>query len=167
MTAASGIRAGSRILASQVEGVAPLAAYKSTDQSVTSSTVLVNDSALFLSVLASATYKFILDLDYEGATQGTGDIKTAWSLPAGATMRYNRISLDQTGASTVGFMNNEGNTPIMGTNGAGALRGACMSGTITTSTTAGTVQFRWAQNTSNGTATIVHATSRMKLRRIA
>lgn len=166
MTAAANIKAGSRILASQIVNVAPLAAYKSVDQSVTSSTTLVNDNTLFIPVLASATYDFKLFLNYEGSTQGASDLKFAWTGPTGFGMQYQLNGIQTTGAWTSGFLRGiSGGT--LGTNGAGNKFAATMIGTVTTSTTPGTLQFQWAQNTSSGTATIVHATSDLAAWQIA
>src|SRR5258708_21076330 len=52
----------------------PLVAYKNADQSVTSSTTLVNDSALHLTISAGANYLMHCYLDYEAANS-PGDIK--------------------------------------------------------------------------------------------
>lgn len=147
--------------------LAPLAAYKSADQSVTSSTVLVNDTALVLAVAANSTYFFTAFLDYEGGTQGSSDFKMAWSVPASATMRWTRIGLDTAGAVNAGALSDQTSTPAMGTNGAGNVRGVTLHGTLNVSSTSGNFQFQWAQNTSSGTATIVHAGSYLQAQRIA
>jgi hypothetical protein len=162
MTALNKIVAGSRILASEIQAVAPLAAVKGTDQSVTSSTVLVNDNTLFVPVLASVTYFLILQVIYEGGTQGSSDLKFAWTAPSGAAMSVQQSSITTAGGSTIGFVRGlSGSTA--GTSGAGNKWGLQLTGTFSTSSTAGTLQFQWAQNTSNGTATIVHAQSALCL----
>lgn len=167
MTALSKIVAGSRILASEVQAVAPLAAYKSADQPVTSSTVLVNDNALSVSVLASATYHFQCYLDYEGGTGGSADIKWQWTVPSGAVMHYHAAYQGAGGSANVGNTNTASTSIAARTQGAGTLCGTTMTGTLTVSVTAGTLQLQWAQNTSNGTATIVHAGSSLALWQIA
>ena len=68
-------------------GIAPLAAYKTLDETVTNSTTLQNDDALLVSLAANAVYLFAVLLDYEGAAVGTGDLKYGWGVPTGATMR--------------------------------------------------------------------------------
>jgi hypothetical protein len=167
LTALNKIAAGSRITASEVQAVAPLAAYKSADQSITSSAVLTNDSALFVSVLASATYYFKMYIKYEGGTQGSADMKIGWAVPTGTTMSYERLALNTSGAADVGTPTDQSGTPTFGSNGAGNSRTLVAEGTVLTSTTAGTLQFKWAQGTSNGTATIVHAGSALVLWQIA
>lgn len=140
----------------------PLAAYKAADQSVTSSTVLVNDNALSLSLLASATYRFDLFLNYEGGTQGSSDLKFQLTLPTGATCRFWMGRKDTAGTNTSSFLGSQATAYALGTSGAGVLTGMYARGTVSMSTTAGTFQLQWAQNTSNGTATIVHASSELE-----
>lgn len=144
----------------------PLAVTKTADQSVTSSTTLVNDNELLLSLAANAVYEFRCTLDYEGGTQGASDLKWGWSVPSGTIMRYTRIGIDTAGASTAGFMTTESSTVAGGTAGAGSLKGVLMDGVIDTGSTAGTLQLKWAQNTSSATATIVHALSKLIAQRV-
>lgn len=135
-------------------------AYKTSDQSVTSNTVVVNDNALYLPVEASATYLWLAVLDYEGGAPGASDMHFAWSLPSGATMRYAVLAPAVGTPSTVTMaMKTETQTPQAGTDNAGVLEAVLMAGTLAVSTTPGTMQFEWAQNTSSTTATIVHAGS--------
>src|SRR5690348_15724965 len=98
MTAIGNINAGGRILASAMRGIAPLAVIKGADESVTSSTTLQNDDALLVTLTANATYVFSLFLNYQGGTQGSSDIKVAWTFPTGTTMRYCRDFVTTAGA---------------------------------------------------------------------
>src|SRR5215472_8894872 len=82
------IAAGSEITAAYLASITAVGVVKPTDQSVTSSTVLVNDNALVIPVVANANYKFDLYLDFEGGTSGSSDIKFTWTVPASTTMRY-------------------------------------------------------------------------------
>lgn len=166
MTALGQITAGARLTAAMLRAVAPDAAYKSVDQSVTSSTTLVNDNALFLPLLASATYFFAFSIIYEGGTQGSSDIKTAWTFPSGTTMRYTPVRYNTAG-TLASFPNIQTDVVASATSGAGTLRSFQGTGTVITSTTAGNLQLQWAQNTSSGTATIVHAGSSIDAWQIA
>jgi hypothetical protein len=144
----------------------PLAAVKGSNQSVTNSTVLVNDSALVVSVAASATYWFQLFCEYEGVNGA--DLKWQFTVPAGATVHgvtmYHQVSSglgitwDQFAAAT---------TKTAAGSGAGTA--VCMTafGTCATAGTAGSLQFQFAQNVANATATIVHAGSSLVAPRIA
>ena len=151
MTAASSITAGSRILASQIQGVAPLGAYKITGQSVTSSTTLVNDGDLYLSVAANGVYvvqgSFLV-------TGGAGNFKYTFTIPSGAGGNFSATQYTTGGTF-------ESLTPITWTTVPTAQSGEAiwLYGLLVNSTTAGTLQLQWAQNTSNGTPTTVGAYS--------
>jgi hypothetical protein len=143
-----------------IRGIAPLAAFKSGDETRTSNTTLGNDAALFLPNLAAGGQYFVVcSLDYEGGTLGSSDMKWTWSLPSGATMRYHAWYLS-TGASVqVGVTHAGADVIAAGTAGSGTLRAVTMVGTVLMSTTAGTLQLQWAQNTSSATPTNMHAQS--------
>ena len=142
----------------------PLVAYKNADQSVTSSTTLVNDSALHLTISAGANYLMHCYLDYEAANS-PGDIKRGFTLPATTFIRY-MPSVRNTSSAVVGGDTSIGSgTDVGGGGGAGVLRAALLTGTVQCGTT-GTLQLQWAQNTSSATSTIVHAQSALMLWRI-
>lgn len=156
MTAAGRIYAGSRLTAAMVQAVAPLSAYKSQVEIVTSSTVLQNDDALLLPELqADAVYMFICVLGYNGGTLGSSDIKLAWLLPSGAVMSYALYGNTTSGAATNGYWETQTSIPALGTNGTGTPIGAVMAGTVATSATPGAMQLQWAQHTSSATPTTV------------
>lgn len=161
MTAPGNIFAGGRVTADDIAGVAPLAVIKGADESVTSSTALQADNALFVPVLAEATYLFECVLDYEGGAQGSSDLKWMWALPAGAALDYAQINLNTSG--NLALTNAGSGNRTAGTNGAGNTLAVTMTGTLTTSAVAGNLQLMWAQNTSSGTPTIIHAPSKLAL----
>lgn len=150
--------AGQRITAAMLNELAPLAGYKTADESVTSSTTLQNDDALFLELAANTTYQVILQLAYNGGTQGSSDLKLAWSAPSGATARFAAFWRDTSGA------NHQGVTDLttvsaLGTNGTSNDYSLLLTGTIITGSAGGTLQVQWAQNTSSATPTTVRANS--------
>lgn len=160
--------AGSGLTAAQLNEIQPLQVIKPADQSVTSSTTLVNDTALSLPLaVALATYLFKCYLDYEGGTLGSSDLKFEWVVPSGATMRYGKVYVDTSGTQWCGQGGAAGGTNAVGTNGAGNLHSVLMTGSLVVSSTTGTLQLEWAQNTSNATATIVHAGSIVSLQRVS
>lgn len=160
------VSAGEIITAGLLQSFAPLNAYKAADTSRVTTTTLANDPDLLVSVAASAWYWIDCVLTYEGSTQGSSDLKYAWSVPTGTTMACQQEGITTAGASTAGFARGvSGGTA--GTSGAGNQWTMRISGTVKTSTTPGTLVLQWAQNTSNGVATIVHAGSGMFLRRMA
>jgi hypothetical protein len=158
---------GQVLSASDVDNwLVPSAAVKTADQSVTSSTVLVNDTELSLPLAASVTYLFQCYIDYEGGTGGASDIQWLWSLPAGSFMRYTNPHRNLAGTPVAGDTSTGTATDAASTGGAGVLRALQMMGSIVCGVTAGTLQFRWAQNTSSATSTIVHAQSCVMLQRV-
>jgi hypothetical protein len=161
------ILAGSTITAALLSSMLPQFAWKTADTSRATTTVLANDPDLVLPMAASASYLFLVSLDYEGAAVGTGDIKWHFTGPTGFTMRYHRWHVDTSGAASVGGLASESGTPTAGSAGAASLKGITMAGTVFNGSSSGNLTFQWAQNTSSGTATIVHAQSVMALLRMA
>ncbi|MEU6635700.1 hypothetical protein [Streptomyces rochei] len=131
-------------------------ARKTADESVASSTTLQNDQHLKLPVAANAVYSLFLMCVFSGGT--TGDLKCDWAVPSGAVLRWS----DQTGVSGLHSDVDVWNAPSGTTQVAFQIWA-----TVVTSSTAGTVQFRWAQNTSDATATIVRTNSSLQLTRVA
>jgi hypothetical protein len=158
LTALGQVQAGSRLTAAMAQGIAPLSAYKSSNQSVTSSATLVNDGALAIELQANAVYSFLLILGYNGAS-GAGNLKFGWSLPSLSTMGYSLYGNSTSGSATDGPWETASSVPALGTSGTGTSLGAVAQGTVSTGSTAGPMQLQWAQNTSNATATTVLAGS--------
>jgi hypothetical protein len=145
--------------------------FKTTDETVTNSTTLQNDNQLVLPYEANGNYAFRAWIDYEGANVGTGDLKFSFSgVTSGSFLKYNAIyqSLTGTYSPVVGAAVNTGSTtPAAGTNGSGNPVAFAMHGALAVGSTGGNLQFQWAQNTANSTATTVHALSWMELVRIS
>lgn len=156
--------------ADEMAALLPLFAKKTATQAVTSSTTLVNDNELFVSVLANATYEVDTFIIYDGAA-GTA-IKVGFTAPSGATLDWWN---NGTSGGNTSFINTGpfwgwsaiGTSNTIGTAGAGS-EGVCRPGGIlVTSSTPGTFQLQWAQGSSNATAVHVFAGSTMTLRRVA
>jgi hypothetical protein len=142
---------------------------KTADQSVTSSTTLVDDNQLLLPVAANAVYELRMFIIYTAAT--AGDLSITFTGPASATLDWNIGGLSGTsattpdgvtwwGANTIG-----GNDSVNG--GGGVNMAAHPQGILITAGTAGTFKLRWAQAASSGTATTVKTGSVMILQRVA
>ena len=131
---------------------------KSADQSVTSSTTVVNDSHLKFAVAASETYIFQLWL-YVAAADSSGDIKITCTGPSGSTVLWSpgQVILLPDAAQTAGTVQTGGTTASYFVDG--NLRLITLFGSILNSTTAGDLQLKWAQNSSSATATTVKAGS--------
>jgi hypothetical protein len=70
-----------------------------------------------------------------------------------------------TGLNNSTILYSDSNT-ILGAGGGATVEAVLMKGNLNTSGTAGNLQFRWAQNTSNAGATTVRAQSYLSLQRI-
>lgn len=160
MTTLSQINAGARITASMLRSVAPLSAYKGADETISTGVgTLQNDDALFLTVEANSVYLFDAFIVYEGGTQGSSDLRIGWSVPSLSTMGWTQLAKSTTGVAIAGNFSVETGTPPLGTGGAGGRLAAVLQGTLATSGTPGTFQFRWCQNSGTAVNTIVHAGS--------
>lgn len=154
----------------------PLFVRKTADQSVTSSTTLIDDTELYGTVAPNCTYRFELHMFYVG--NETGDINTRWTFPTGATLDQMTIcgwpidtgfNTGGTHADTEFYALLAQTSPSTARPFAGSTTvvTALIVGTLVVGGTAGTLQLQWAQNVSNGTATTVKAGSCLELRRVA
>lgn len=139
--AGSKLRGGTlNSLITEVRGVY---ARKTADETVNNSTTLQNDDHLLVSVAANAVYDFKLAIHYNSGT--TPDLKVGWSVPSGTTMVWGGVIIDTAGAMTVAASLTQSSVQAIGGTGAAAF--ILFTGTVVTSTTAGTLQMQWAQNT--------------------
>lgn len=131
---------------------------KSSDQTVTSSTTLVNDSQLKFAIGASETYIFQAWL-YTYAADGTPDIKVTFTGPSGSTVFWSssQVIFNSAAATTLTVVSAGGTTADLFVDA--NYRAIQLYGTIVNSTTAGDVQLQWAQNTSSANGTSVKAGS--------
>ena len=128
---------------------------KTSDESLTSDDTLQNDDDLLLAIGANETwtFKFVLFI----TTGASGDFKFAVTFPTSPTaVIYGPLaslnltpSLEwtQTGGTAIGMTGSVTTETIV------------ISGSIANGSNAGTIQLQWAQNTSNGTATVVETGS--------
>lgn len=131
-------------------------ARRTANQSVTSSTTLVDDDTFQFTVRANAVYELRALISYVAAT--AGDLKIGWSGPAGAAFDWQVGGPPSTAASNVESVyygsNNLAGTDIVG--GAGVSGMSCRpSGILVVAGTAGTFKMQFAQGTSSATATTI------------
>lgn len=147
---------------------------KTTFQNKTSDTALVNDTHLTFANVASGEYVFDLTLYVTGSI--SGDIKFGFTFPTGAGgatitwMGYGGVLATATQLApleSAGFVESTTADQIQAynTHGNGAIIRA--EGYIIFGSTVGALTLRWAQNTSNATATSVRKGSRLKYTRVA
>lgn len=128
-----------------------LYARKTSAETVNNSAALQNDDELALSLPANSTLECELRIKQSsGATPG---FKADFTLPSGATWVDAFFIAGATGTLQFGPMPNASITGISGTGSDATL---LIKFTVTT-TNAGTLQLRWAQNTANASNTTVQA----------
>ncbi len=122
---------------------------KTAAESVTSSIALQNDDHLSFAIGVNEVWTFSILAPY--TCSAAGQIRVAITIPAGATMD---LSANALGNVTPAHGNTQtGGTAIQLDTTTGTSASLLASGTVVNSTTAGTVQFQWAQNASSGTST--------------
>jgi len=139
---------------------------KASDQSVSNATTgatLVNDTDLYAAVAASTTYAVEAVILYAAGT--TPDMKVTFTWPAGATMPWGLLGY----TTALAFQAVAFSAPASGTTfsvGGNTVSNDLilyLSGTLTVGTTAGTLQFQFAQNTADAALTTVRAGSWLRL----
>ena len=140
--------------------VMTLRARKISDQSVTSSTVLVDCTAMALPVAANGIYEFRFIVIYEALT--AGDIKIGFTFPTSGDLRLSIVAA--TAADTFGFpVFSSTTSPTIAATFSGQNAGAYLvlpfEGVFVNGANAGNLQLQFAQGTSNATATTVKAHS--------
>lgn len=149
------INAGTTPTAAVLQAMLPQNAWRSSDgTAIVSNTTLANEPVLFLTLPVNSTWRFTLDILYKGNTAGSGDLKIGWSVPSGCAIRARTEFADTGLVARFGYIT-EALTQAMGTNGTSNPLGAGVSGQIFMSGTAGAVNLKVAQNTSNATGTTI------------
>ncbi|WP_327679472.1 hypothetical protein [Kitasatospora sp. NBC_00458] len=161
-------RAGERITAARLASMIPAVVVKAAAQSVTNSTVLVDDTHLFLPVEANATYVLDGAVFYAGQ-YNAGDLRADWGIPGGAAMRWAINGAAPGGAAAYASNSTVVGTPLeAGTYGVGgALTSLHPVGHLVTASSGGLMRLRWAQRTAHATPTTLHPLSWLRLQRIA
>lgn len=135
---------------------------KSANEVVNGSSTLQNDDHLLLALGVSEVWAFEFVIFHDSGT--TPDIKMAITVPAGATLAWGSLyALATGGSSFTGTTETvSGTSRDFATAGVGVTRIVTLTGYVANGANAGNLQLQWAQNTSNGTDTTVHANSILK-----
>ena len=143
-------------------------AYKTINESVTSSTTLQADDHLTVPVQANAIYKVECMLKCVGAS--AGGIKLQWTAPTSATFDWTvsamdsgatQYNVDQAAAFSLSSI------PGFGLAASSLHSPVQILGLLVVAGTSGNFALTWAQQTSNATATQVLANSFMQLTRMS
>ena len=152
----------------------PLFARKTADETVTSSATPQNDDHLFLTYDANAVYT--VELVVFTVVAGTVvDMNMDFTWGASATFTVGPVSPDTTYAGSTGATmeprpaalsdaTSPSNTMALGSGASGVT--ATIVGLLVSGGSSGTLQMRWAQNSSNGAGLTMKAGSWMRLIRM-
>jgi hypothetical protein len=136
---------------------------KTSNESVTSSTTMQNDDVFAFAVAANTAYALEGYVQYDGAHAVAGDIKADFTVPASSVFTWSNFGTNVSSLVEYNVVPQAASVSrFMGAND-GTTMTFQPKGYLATAGTAGTLQFRWAQNTSNATATRVTVGSWMKL----
>lgn len=152
--------AGQKLRASEINDLINAVDYVNTDLSVTSSTALASSD---IAVALEANTTYVLDGFIAYNAGATGDFKIALNGPTGATGSWAAMGLATSTTASVGSINGVRldaftDTQVLSLGGSDSLGSALyalLRGVITTGATSGSLVLRYAQNTSNGTASIL------------
>lgn len=160
------VLAGDRFTAQGFNLGRPIYAWKTLDESVTSSIVDQLDNELALPVRPFSIYIVLGCYTVSGAT--TGDIRLGYSVPTGAQGRRHNLGLSANNATTAGQMRiSVHGWPTAVTYGATPTTVSIIEeGVLYTEAAGGVLQMQWAQNVSDATATTVGAGSFLMARRV-
>ena len=141
--------------------IGPKIVRKTADQSVTNSTTLVNDTHLKIALIANEVWVFEACLFTGGPT--AGDIKIAFTVPAGATLKWSGSGLVTTAASLADLVLVGITTASGGESGFGTLTGTDsmirLAGTVVNGATPGDLQLRFAQQVADGSPSSIFINS--------
>jgi hypothetical protein len=152
-------RWGMKLTPARLAARQPNRVVKATLEGVTSSTTYQDDNELLFPVVANAHYFVMVLFNVNGATGG--DIKTRYSVPAGATgfkwcMGPQVGSADRENTNMVSAVHNPGTDRPYGTVAASTAAIAVREYLrVQTAGASGNVVLQWAQNASSGTTTSV------------
>jgi hypothetical protein len=139
---------------------------------INNSTTLVSDSVLVAALPAAGRFHFDLTLFYDSST--TADIKVAFTIPAGATIRWGGQGPSTAvsagiGTGQFGVVIASGTSLPFGGSGVGTANTmmTIIRGTVVMGGTAGNLQTQYAQQTLDATNTVVREHSRLQVWKVA
>ncbi len=167
------IPAGAKVRASDINNSLPLMGYAVADSTKTSNTTLADATGVVVALQANSTY--ILDGYIAYNAGATGDLKVAWTVPAGTTGHWGLYPIAVASTASVGDLDARridayGDANIQaggGSDSFGGIMVALPRGYIVTSGTAGNFQLRFAQNTSSVTSTVIKIGTWIRVLKVA
>lgn len=150
--------AGAKITGSRLRDGQPIEAQKTTDQDVISSSVLEDDTELWVPVVQGATYRGTLTLFYVAPT--ANDLKYAWASPSGSAGRrgvFGPAATTPADVSATDFQDRVSGAleTEFSLGGAGGSHKMAVERILFTAGLDGTLQLQWAQAVAGGTSTVL------------
>jgi|SRR5215469_7841692 len=145
----------------------PIVVIKPSDTARNNTTTMTNDPDLVLPVAASSTYHINGLILYDGPTAGASDLKSTFTIPAGASGMYFALRQGLGGGFAGNQSNNWTDTVTSNTIAVGTIMNLSVKGILVVGGTAGNLTLQWAQNTANATNTHIKAQSFLTAQRIA
>lgn len=139
---------------------------KTANESISSSSTLRDDAHLRVPLAANAAYTFQAFIVYRAHT--AADLRLAWSVPSGATLRWTPGGAGMTTEGIVGPMkaSANGTEPVnVGGAGTGTPMASVATGLVRT-TAPGFLQLRWAQDKPHASTLTVERDSYLQLTRV-
>jgi hypothetical protein len=130
---------------------------KTVDESVSSSTTLQNDDNLKIALSASDAVEFS-GMVFVSSSSATPDIKLTFTVPSGASVRWFAEWFEGANYASSGIVTASGATASFAVS-AGTVGLVKFSGIVVNGSSAGDLQFQWAQNSSNSAAVKVEQRS--------
>lgn len=150
-----------------------LYAQNTSNQTVTSSTTMVNATNLVVPVAANGVYAFQAVLMTSGGS-AAGDIKFGFTMPTGAKIDYGGTGLadsvtsgTQGSVSTQAYDDQSSPTTFLPFAVSTSFNQVVIFGQLRMSSTAGNLQLQFAQLTSNATGSVLRARSYLTATRMA
>jgi hypothetical protein len=139
---------------------------KTADQFVISTTTLTNDTEFLVALPTAGIFQWRHLVFADGAA--TSDIRFAYTMPAGATMRWGGIGPSTAVAAGVGTSSfltqtGSGSSLLFGTSAVNTIETFMLEGEITMGGTAGNLQFQFTQDSSVASNTTIRARSRLEI----
>lgn len=170
--------AGQRVTAALLQAMLPTIIVKTASTDRSSTTTLADDPELTTTLAANAIYFVEFFLFFAG---NLGDMKTAWTVPSGATGNRSAIGpgSNADGGTSNAMDNISGRFGVHGYSTTVAYGGrttgstaslsqeAAIETSLMTTTNAGTCAIQWAQVTSNANATRMASGSLCRITRIS
>ena len=164
------VSAGQRITGTLLQSMLPDIIWKTANEDRLSTTTLTADSDLTTTLEANAVY--LVEIEAHYATMSAAGFQTDWTVPSGATGGRSSVS---NGSAQTSYLDVPGNFGVHnfstavshGDRNSSSNQLWLMERGVVTTTSAGTLALRWAQDVSTASTTRVGAGSFMTVRRLA